>query len=41
VPVSAMMFPDEITKYFGVIKPERAAEEFFFHLNKTFDKLPE
>jgi hypothetical protein len=30
VPVSAVMFPDEKSKYSVVTKPERAAEAFFF-----------
>ena len=29
VPVSAVMFPDENSKYYVVTKPERAAEAFF------------
>jgi len=35
------MFPDEKSISSGVTKPERAAEAFFFHLNKSFDNLPE
>jgi hypothetical protein len=30
VPVSAVMFPDEKSKYSGVTKPDRAAESLFF-----------
>ena len=41
MPVSAEMVPDKKSKYSGVTKPERAAEAFFFHLNKSFDNLPE
>jgi hypothetical protein len=40
VPVSAVMFPDEKSKYSGGTKQEIAAEAFF-SLNKTFDYLPE
>jgi hypothetical protein len=39
VPVSAVMFPEEKSKYSGGTKPELLKP--FFHLNKTFDNLPE
>jgi hypothetical protein len=40
VPVSAVMFPDEKSKYSGVTKPEKLLNHYF-SLNKTFDNLPE
>ena len=40
MPVSAVMFPDEKSKYSGVTKPEKLLNHYF-SLNKTFDNLPE